>query len=147
MQEVLFYLNQGSLDSWSPIHLVTLHPCGVGLFQDHPLRYFLSNPNPGGRTSDLTRTACTAYTAMGTIENRSSGTASAAWGPRAGGISNGVYSTAVEPSRSRSPLPGCCGLGAGRQEQGGDILAMGRGEASRNMAASRTTASSTVQGS
>jgi hypothetical protein len=32
---------------------------------------------------------------MGTIENKSSGMASAAWGPRAGGISNGVYSTAV----------------------------------------------------
>jgi hypothetical protein len=85
MQEVLFYLNQGFLDSCSPIHLVTLHPCGVGLFQDHPLRFFLSNPllgdpNPGGRTSDLTRTACTAYTAMGTIENRSSGTASTEWG-------------------------------------------------------------------
>jgi hypothetical protein len=47
----------------SLIHVAALHPYGVGLFQDHPLRLFPSNPllgDLGGRTSKLTRTACAA---------------------------------------------------------------------------------------
>jgi hypothetical protein len=94
----------------SLIHVAALHPYGVGLFQDHPLRLFPSNPllgDLGGRTSKLTRTACAAQRhgnnrecvkPDGILDVGTSG-------KRGGVVSYEVYLVAVETSRSRSPPP------------------------------------------